>query len=88
MRVGKWGDSLAVRLPPLVVELLGLQEGDEIKIEIAGDRALRVRPGEPVEPTAAPSMQATAEPARRPARGSTPKRLVRSYRRLSQTAGT
>ncbi len=85
MRVGKWGDSLAVRLPPLVVELLGLQEGDEIKIEIAGDRALRVRP---VEPAAAPSMQAAAEPARRPARGSTPKRLVRSYRRLSQTAGT
>ena len=42
MRVGKWGDSLAVRLPAAVVEVLGLKEGDEIEIEIAGERTLRV----------------------------------------------
>ncbi len=42
MQVGKWGNSLAVRLPATVVELLGLQEGDEIEIEIAGPRSFRV----------------------------------------------
>jgi antitoxin MazE len=38
MQVGKWGNSLAVRLPASVVEALGLREGDEIEIEIAGER--------------------------------------------------
>lgn len=42
MQVGKWGNSLAVRLPASVVELLGLKEGDEIEIEIAGNRSFRV----------------------------------------------
>ncbi len=42
MQVGKWGNSLAVRLPASVVELLGLKEGDEIEIEVAGERNLRV----------------------------------------------
>jgi antitoxin MazE len=42
MQVGKWGNSLAVRLPASVVEALGLKEGDEIEIEVAGDRAFRV----------------------------------------------
>jgi antitoxin MazE len=42
MQVGKWGNSLAVRLPASVVELLDLKEGDEIEIEVAGDRAFRV----------------------------------------------
>ena len=43
MQVGKWGNSLAVRLPAAVVKGLGLKEGDEIKIEIAGTRAFRVK---------------------------------------------
>ena len=30
MRVSKWGNSLAVRLPADVVEALGLKEGDEV----------------------------------------------------------
>lgn len=42
MQVGKWGNSLAVRLPAAAVEILGLKEGDEIEIEVAGDRTLRV----------------------------------------------
>ncbi len=33
---------MAVRLPAAVVEILGLKEGDEIEIEIAGERTLRV----------------------------------------------
>jgi antitoxin MazE len=43
MQVGKWGNSLAVRLPAAVIEALGLKEGDDIEIEIAGSRSFRVR---------------------------------------------
>jgi antitoxin MazE len=43
MQVGKWGNSLAVRLPAAVVEALKLKEGDEIEIEIAGERQFRVQ---------------------------------------------
>jgi antitoxin MazE len=38
MQVAKWGNSLAVRLPTAVVEALGLKEGDQIEIRIAGER--------------------------------------------------
>lgn len=38
MQVAKWGNSLAVRLPAAVVEALGLKEGDEIEINVAGAR--------------------------------------------------
>lgn len=43
MQIGKWGNSLAVRLPAAVVEALQLQEGDEIEIEIADPRTFHVR---------------------------------------------
>lgn len=42
MQVGKWGNSLAVRLPRAVVEALNLKEGDEIEIEVAGARAFEI----------------------------------------------
>jgi antitoxin MazE len=42
MRISKWGNSLAVRLPSAVVEALGLKEGDEIAIEIAHPANFRV----------------------------------------------
>ena len=42
MRVAKWGNSLAVRLPSAVVEALDLKEGDQIEIRIAGKRAFEV----------------------------------------------
>lgn len=42
MQVGKWGNSLAVRLPAAVVEALQLKEGDEIEIEVAGERRFQV----------------------------------------------
>jgi antitoxin MazE len=38
MRVSKWGNSLAVRLPASVVEALDLKEGDQIEIRVAGAR--------------------------------------------------
>jgi antitoxin MazE len=42
MQVSKWGNSLAVRLPAAVVDTLGLKEGDEIEISIAGKRDFKV----------------------------------------------
>lgn len=42
MRVAKWGNALAVRLPSAVVEALELKEGDQIEIRIAGDREFEV----------------------------------------------
>lgn len=36
MQVSKWGNSLAVRLPVAVVEVLGLKEGDDIEIDVVG----------------------------------------------------
>jgi antitoxin MazE len=38
MKVAKWGNSFAVRLPAVVVEALRLKEGDEIEIHVAGAR--------------------------------------------------
>lgn len=43
MRVSKWGNSLAIRLPASVVEALGLREGDEIEVLIEDERMLRVK---------------------------------------------
>jgi antitoxin MazE len=47
VRIAKWGNSLAVRLPAAVVEILGLKEGDEIEIHVAGRREFAVarKPG-------------------------------------------
>lgn len=43
MQVAKWGNSLAVRLPAAIVEVLGLKEGDDLEIDVVGSRALEVR---------------------------------------------
>jgi antitoxin MazE len=42
MRVARWGNSLALRLPAAVVEALGLEEGDEVEVRVAGERAFEV----------------------------------------------
>lgn len=42
MQVSKWGNSLAVRLPASVVEVLGLKEGDDIEIHVVGTRVLEI----------------------------------------------
>lgn len=42
MQVSKWGNSLAVRLPAAIVDALGLKEGDQIEIRVAGSRAFEV----------------------------------------------
>ena len=43
MKVAKWGNSLAVRLPAAVVEALNLKDGDDIEIRIAGGRNFEVK---------------------------------------------
>lgn len=43
MQVAKWGNSLAVRLPAVVVEALNLKEGDDIEIHVAGERSFEVK---------------------------------------------
>jgi antitoxin MazE len=42
MQVSKWGNSLAVRLPAAVVEVLGLKEGDDIEIHAIGQQAFEI----------------------------------------------
>ena len=42
MQVAKWGNSLAVRLPAVVVEALNLKEGDQVEIQVAGRNAFEV----------------------------------------------
>jgi len=43
MQVSKWGNSLAIRLPAAVVDLLEIKEGDDIEIVVAGPRAFGVK---------------------------------------------
>ena len=42
MKVCKWGNSLAVRLPAAVVEALSLKEGDTIEIDVEGARSFEI----------------------------------------------
>ena len=42
MQVSKWGNSLAIRLPAAVVEVLGLKEGDDILVTVADAGHLQV----------------------------------------------
>ena len=75
MKVAKWGDSLAVRLPAPVVQALGLKEGDEIEIHVAGAREFGVarKPSrEAFEPVARLSRSAAAGLQIRPARSECP----------------
>ena len=47
MRVSRWGNSLAIRLPAVVVDALQLRDGDDIEVRIAGAREfeLKKKPG-------------------------------------------
>ncbi len=42
IQVGKWGNSLTVRLPAAVVEALQFKESGEIEIEVTGNRKFQV----------------------------------------------
>ena len=43
MRVSKWGNSLAVRLPDAIVKALKLKSGDEIEIVLRSERIFEVQ---------------------------------------------
>lgn len=42
MKVAKWGNSLAIRIPKDVAEAFGLCEGDEVEIEAGRVGVLRL----------------------------------------------
>jgi len=44
MKVAKWGNSLAVRLPAALVEKLNLKEGDEVNLAVGAGGELEVSP--------------------------------------------
>ncbi|WP_323840539.1 AbrB/MazE/SpoVT family DNA-binding domain-containing protein [Photorhabdus africana] len=50
MKVAKWGNSLAIRLPASLVEILELREGDDIEIVVDDPRTFAVckKPGSEV----------------------------------------
>jgi antitoxin MazE len=43
MQVAKWGNSLAVRLPAVVVEALDLKEGDDVEIAVISARRFEIK---------------------------------------------
>ena len=50
MKVAKWGNALAIRLPIAVVRELGLKDGDQVDIRVSGERAFVVaRAPRPIE---------------------------------------
>ncbi len=46
MKVAKWGNSLAVRLPASLVDALKIEEGDEIELIHKGKGKFEVSPDE------------------------------------------
>jgi antitoxin MazE len=42
MKVAKWGNSLAIRLPAAVVDIMDLKEGDDIDVRVAGPGSLEI----------------------------------------------
>jgi len=42
MQVSKWGNSLAVRFPAVLVQALDLKEGEEIDLHLVGERSFEV----------------------------------------------
>ena len=40
MRVAKWGNSLAIRIPAVVAEVLDLKVGDEVEVHAVGQHSM------------------------------------------------
>jgi len=47
VQVARWGNSLALRLPVAVVKALDLKEGDDVIVDVAGERHVSIarKPG-------------------------------------------
>lgn len=61
MQVAKWGDSLAVRLPKEVVEVLGLQEGSTVELRVAGPTTFEIASAPTVEEILAQALRLRAD---------------------------
>lgn len=46
LRLAKWGNSLALRIPSEVVRQLGLREGATVEAQLTVDGALSIRPAQ------------------------------------------
>jgi antitoxin MazE len=46
LKVAKWGNSLALRIPSEVVRQLGLREGATVEAQLTVDGALSIRPAQ------------------------------------------
>lgn len=42
MQVSRWGNSLAIRLPAVVVKALELHEGDDIEVRVAQEHVFEI----------------------------------------------
>ncbi len=42
MKVAKWGNSLAIRIPAEVVDKLGLSENEEADVRVTGEHSFEV----------------------------------------------
>lgn len=42
MKVAKWGNSLAIRIPKDVAAAMGIKEGDKVALEAGGNSVLRI----------------------------------------------
>jgi len=62
MRVSRWGDSLAVRLPRELVERMRLAEGDEVDVMAVERRAIGITKSDTEEDTLA-KLRALQRPA-------------------------
>jgi antitoxin MazE len=49
MKVAKWGNSLAIRLPASVVDVMDLKEGDDIDVRIVGTSTIEVERSKGIE---------------------------------------
>jgi antitoxin MazE len=43
MKLAKWGNSLAVRIPAEVVAKLGIAPNEEVEVEVTGENSFEVR---------------------------------------------
>ena len=42
MKVARWGNSLALRIPSTVVDVLDLKEGDDVNIRVSGQHSFEI----------------------------------------------
>lgn len=43
MKVAKWGNSLAIRIPVEIAEKAGLKEGDEATLAVTAEKVIEIR---------------------------------------------